>query len=161
MPDWLTHILVVWSLCTVLGFRYKEFTSGNTALAMLGALLPDAVKIAIPLQFLTGYDLSVLFTTLHTPLGSSLLAAMLGLLFKDKKSAFLFLLLGILTHFALDLLMSYYSGGIYLLYPLSWTQWQIGVISTVDYKISLLAIVISIYVYLVARIRNSITKSWL
>lgn len=159
MPDWLTHILVVWSLCTVLGFRYKEFTSGNTALAMLGALLPDAVKIAIPLQFLTGYDLSVLFTTLHTPLGSSLLAAMLGLLFKDKKSAFLFLLLGILTHFALDLLMSYYSGGIYLLYPLSWTQWQIGVISTVDYKISLLAIVISIYVYLVARIRNSITKS--
>lgn len=159
MPDWLTHILVVWSLCTVFGFRYKEFTSGNTALAMLGALLPDAVKIAIPLQFLTGYDLSVLFTTLHTPLGSSLLAAMLGLLFKDKKSAFLFLLLGILTHFALDLLMSYYSGGIYLLYPLSWTQWQIGVISTVDYKISLLAIVISIYVYLVARIRNSITKS--
>jgi hypothetical protein len=159
MPDWLTHILVAWSLCTILGFRYKEFTSENTALAMLGALLPDAVKIAIPLQFLSGHDLSVLVTTLHTPVGASILAAMLSLLFKDKKTVFLFLLLGILTHFALDLLMSYYSGGIYLLYPLSWTQWQIGLISTVDYRISLLAIVISIYVYLVARLRNSIDSS--
>jgi hypothetical protein len=155
MPDWLTHILVVWSLCTILGFRYKEFTSENTAIAMLGALLPDTVKIAIPLQFLSGYDLSVLVATLHTPLGSMLLAAMLCLLFKDKKTIFLFLFLGILTHFALDLLMSYYSGGIYLIYPFSWTQWQIGLISTVDYKISLLAVVISVYVYLVARIRNS------
>jgi hypothetical protein len=158
MPDWLTHIVVAWSLCTIIGFRYKEFNPGNTAIVMLGALLPDAVKLAIPIQFLTGYDLSVLLTTIHMPVGSFILAAMLSLLFKEKRSIFLFLLLGILTHFGLDLLMGFYSGGIYLLYPLYWNQWQIGLISTVDYKISLLAIIIAIYVYLIARIRDSIAK---
>ena len=159
MPDWFTHVLVAWSLCTVLGFRYKEFNSENTVIAMLGALLPDAVKIAIPIQFLSGHDPSTMVATIHTPLGSLILGATLSLLFKDKKTVFLFLLLGILTHFALDILMSYYSGGTYLLYPFSWNQWQIGLISTVDYKISLLTVIISIYVYLVARIKNSIDNS--
>lgn len=159
MPDWLTHILVAWSLCTILGFRYKEFNSGNTAIATLGALLPDAVKIVIPIQFLTGYDLSVMVAPFHMPVGSFILAVMCSLLFKEKKTVFLFLLLGILTHFGLDLLMTYYSGGTYLLFPLNWSQWQIGFISTVDYKISLLAIVVAIFVYLAARFRNSIVKN--
>jgi membrane-bound metal-dependent hydrolase YbcI (DUF457 family) len=156
MPDWLTHVLVVWSLCTIIGFRYKQFSPENTAIAMLGALLPDAVKIAIPFQLLTGYDPSIVVATLHMPVGSIILAAMCSLLFKEKKTIFLFLLLGVLTHFGLDLLMTYYSGGTYLFFPLNWGQWQVGLISTVDYKVSLLAIIVAIYVYLIARFRNSI-----
>jgi len=34
MPDWITHILITWTLCKVLGFRFKGFDSENTVLAI-------------------------------------------------------------------------------------------------------------------------------
>lgn len=147
MPDWITHILVAWSLCTILGFKYKQFNPGNTAIAMIGALLPDMVKIYIPIQLFTGNDISVFVAPFHMPLGSLILAGMFTLFFKEKKIIYLFLVLGIVTHFALDLLMIYSGGGIYLLYPLSFNQWQMGLITYSDYQITILVLIFAVLVY--------------
>ncbi|MEN4006440.1 MAG: hypothetical protein PQ964_03685 [Methanobacteriaceae archaeon] len=59
MPDWITHILVAWTICTVLGFKFKQFNPANTAICMVGALIPDVYKIVIPLEYL-GIDASTL-----------------------------------------------------------------------------------------------------
>jgi hypothetical protein len=52
MPDWITHVLVAWTVCTVLSFKFKQFNSANTVICMGGALIPDVYKIVIPLEFL-------------------------------------------------------------------------------------------------------------
>ena len=154
MPDWLTHILVAYSVCTVIGFRYKQFNTENTVIAMVGALLPDLYKLAIPIQNFSGYDLSIFISTFHMPIGSLILAAMFSLLFKEKKIVFLFLILGFLTHFGLDLMMTYYNGGIYLFYPLSWSQYQLGLITTVDYNVNILVIILAILVFGISHYQN-------
>ncbi|MEN4005939.1 MAG: hypothetical protein PQ964_01035 [Methanobacteriaceae archaeon] len=51
MPDWITHVLVAWTICTVSGF-FKQFNPANTVICMVGALIPDVYKIVIPLEFL-------------------------------------------------------------------------------------------------------------
>ena len=47
MPDWLAHVLFVYILCKVLGVRFKVFNSRNTAIVMIGSLIPDIVKIGL------------------------------------------------------------------------------------------------------------------
>lgn len=147
MPDAMTHILVVYSVCTIIGFRYKQFNTGNTVIAMIGGLLPDLVKLTIPIQAFSGHDLYVFASIFHMPIGSLILAAMVSLLFKEKKTVFLFLVFGFLSHFGLDLLMTYYAGGTYLLYPFNWSQYQLGLITTVDYNIYILALILAVLVF--------------
>jgi LexA-binding, inner membrane-associated putative hydrolase len=159
MPDAMTHILIAYSLCTILGFKYKQFNTENTVIAMVGALLPDLVKLAIPIQAFSGYDISVLISTFHMPAGTLILAAMFSLLFKEKKTVFLFLVFGFLTHFGLDLLMTYYAGGIYLLYPLSWSQYQLGLITTVDYNINFISLILAILVFGISHTKKIKSRS--
>jgi len=52
MPDWITHIAVAYILCTLLGFKYKEFNTGNTVLAMVGSVIPDFIKVGIITEYL-------------------------------------------------------------------------------------------------------------
>ncbi len=148
MPDWIVHVAVTWSLCRVLRFKYPQFNPGNTALAMAGSVLPDVVKMGILFDLL-GHDWWDYIYALHEPVGSFLVAGLASLLFKEKKTAFLFFSLGILTHYALDILMIQVSDGLYLFYPVSWLGFHLDLFTNDDYLIWLLALAVALVVYVV------------
>lgn len=149
MPDWITHILVAWTLCTILGFKYKQFNPANTALCMVGALIPDTFKIVIPLGVM-GIHAENFIMPFHLPVGSLIIASIFSLFFKERKVALSFLVLGFLTHYALDLLLTNLNGGMYMLFPFSWAYWQFDIIPNDDIRISALSIVLAVSVYLVS-----------
>ncbi len=50
MPNWLAHVLFAYVLCKVSGIRFK-FNNENTAIVMVGSLIPDVVKIGMSFDF--------------------------------------------------------------------------------------------------------------
>lgn len=150
MPDWITHIVVAWTICRVLRFKYDTFDSANTMIVIAGALIPDLVKLVLALK-LIGIGVYDYLAAIHLPAGSFVIAAMISLLFPKKKQTFLLLGLGVLTHYALDLILEHVSGGIYLFYPFSWWQWQLELTNSSDYLITLLALAIAGLVYLIGK----------
>ena len=146
MPDWTTHVLVAWSLATILGFRFKQFSQKNVAIVMLGALIPDLYKITLVLDSF-GIHLQSLLIPIHLPIGSLLIAAIISLFFIEKRSIFIFLAIGVGTHYALDLLM--FSGGMEIFYPFSTLKFQIGIISVTDFHVTILSIILASVVFLV------------
>ena len=89
MPDWVVHVLVAWTLCTILGFKYKQFNTPNTVIAMIGSLLPDIFKIIIPLQYLGVYIGNFIYP-IHLPIGSLIIASIITLFLKKEKLCFYF-----------------------------------------------------------------------
>jgi len=149
MPDWITHILAAWMLCTILGFKYKQFNPPNTAICMVGALIPDIYKIIIPLGAM-GIHLESFLMPLHVPIGSFIVASVFTLFFKERKLVLSFLTLGFLTHYALDSLLINLNSGIYLLFPFSWVFWQFNIIPDDDFNVSILFMVLAAFVYIVS-----------
>jgi len=78
-------------------------------------------------------------------------AALASLFFEKKKYVFLFFGLGILTHFAVDLLLIQISGGIYLLYPFSWMPFHLDLVPNDDYYITIVALGVALLVNLFSR----------
>lgn len=150
MPDWVTHIVVAWILCRILSFKYNEFDAANTMIVITGALIPDFSKIIMVLKVF-GMDLSEYLSVIHIPTGSVIVAGMLSMLFPDKKKTFLFLGLGIATHYSLDMILEHVSGGIYLLFPFSWFQWQFEITNSSDYWLTLLSLCVAGIIYLIGR----------
>lgn len=150
MPDWVTHIAVAYTLCTVLEFKYKQFNTANTVLVMVGSILPDLVKVGLIGEYF-GLGVWNFIWPIHLPAGSLIIAGMISLFFKDKKNTFLFLSLGVATHYALDMLNYNVSGGMALLYPFYWGQWQFHLISTDNIYLPLAALLIAFTVYLISR----------
>ncbi len=146
MPDWTTHVLVAWSLATILGFRFKQFSQKNVAIVMLGALIPDIYKLNLVLDSF-GFNVQSFLTPIHLPIGSLLIAAIISLFFIEKRLIFLFLAIGIGTHYVLDLLL--FSGGMEIFYPFSTLKFQIGIISVTDLNITILSIILASIVFLV------------
>ena len=155
MPDWLAHILVAWILCNILGIKFKFFSKENTAIVMVGALIPDIVKVGLIFDFL-GMDVWDFIAPLHTPIGSMLSAALLSLLFEERKRIFYLLIFGAALHFALDFLLMHVSGGMLLLFPFSWGEWQLGVIQCDNYYVALIALILACVIYILSR---DITKA--
>ncbi|MGZ7068279.1 MAG: metal-dependent hydrolase [Methanobacterium sp.] len=150
MPDEITHVLVAWTLATLLGFRFKQFSQANSAIVILGALVPDIQKIYI---FLDLIGVQILLIPIHLPVVSLLLAGLRTLLFEKKKLIFSLLALGIFTHYALDFLM--FSGGMSILYPFSALKWQIGIISVTDYRITVISIIAAFLLFLLKKNFNN------
>jgi LexA-binding, inner membrane-associated putative hydrolase len=146
MPDWTTHVLVAWSLGTILGFRFKQFSQRNVAILMLGALIPDIYKITLVLGSF-GINLQGFLMPIHLPIGSLLIAAIISLFFIEKRLIFIFLAIGVGTHYALDLLM--FSGGMEIFYPFSALKFQIGLISVAEVNATILSIILAAIVFLV------------
>ena len=146
MPDWTTHVLVAWSLATILGFRFKQFSQKNVAIVMLGALIPDIYKLNLVLGSF-GFNVQSFLTPIHLPIGSLLIAAIISLFFIEKRLIFLFLAIGIGTHYVLDLLL--FGGGMEILYPFSTLKFQIGIIPVTDLNITILSIILASIVFLV------------
>jgi hypothetical protein len=150
MPDWITHIAVAWTICRILRFKFDEFNSANTMLVITGALIPDLVKVVLGLK-LIGVDAYDYLAAVHLPSGSIVLAGIISLVFPEKKKTFLFLGLGVLTHYSLDLILEHVSGGIYLFFPFNWWQWQLEFTNSSDYMITFLALCIAGLVYLIGK----------
>lgn len=149
MPDWITHILTAWSICILLGFKFKQLNSENTVLCMAGALIPDIVKISIPLLYFNIYSYYWL-AALHTPAGSLVVASIFSLFFKNKGVALILFILGLSTHYMLDLLLIDMNSGIYLLYPFSWSLWQLGLISNFDINVTIASILLASIVFVLS-----------
>lgn len=152
MPDWITHVLIAWTLTTILGFRFKQFNQPNSAIVILGALIPDIYKIYLLVDTV---GLQLIHIPFHLPVFSLLLGGLITLFFERKKQIFSLLTLGIFTHYALDILL--FNGGIAILYPFSPIKWQIGIISVTDYNITIISIIVSIIVYFIYT-KNNNTK---
>lgn len=150
MPDWIVHVAVAWTLCRILRFKYPQFDTPNTILVMLGALMPDVVKAAM-LFNLFGHDWWDYIYALHQPVGSLLVAAFASLFFEKKRDVFLFFCLGVLTHYALDLLLLQISGGLYPLFPFSWAYISLDLVPNDDYYITVVALGVALVVYFVGR----------
>lgn len=144
MPDWITHVLGVWTLFTVLGFRFKQFSQQNIAVVIMGALVPDIFKIYLVLR-LIGIQAESFLNPIHLPVGSIIIAGIVSLFFTDKRLIFFLLILGISTHYILDLLI--FNGGMPLLYPFTPLKWQIGIISVTDYNLTIISIITASIVY--------------
>jgi len=88
------------------------------------------------------------------PIGSLLIAGIISLFFIKIKKAFFYLVLGIITHYILDLLLI--SSGLELLYPFSLFKFQIGIITVYDYNITILSIFMAFIVYIIYKnVKNS------
>ena len=149
MPDRITHILAAWVLCTILSFKYKQINPAYTVVCMVGALIPDTYKIVIPLG-LFGINAQNILMPFHLPVGSLIIASLFTLFFKERKKLVLSLLvLGVVTHYALDLLLINLDGGMALLFPFSWNTWALNVIPDDDFHITILAMGLTLVVYVV------------
>ena len=151
MPDWIVHIAVAWTICRLLRFKYPQFNPGNTSLAMIGSILPDITKVSILFNLLFQYCYREYIYALHMPLSSLVLAGFISLFFKEKKTAFLFLSFGILTHYLLDLLLIQTGEGTFQFYPISWLSFHLDLIPPDDYYLTIIALIIALIVYVVSR----------
>jgi hypothetical protein len=146
MPDWLAHVLFAYVLCSVLGTKFKTFTKANTALVMAGALIPDLVKVKLGFD-LFGIAVGDLLEPLHTPIGSLVSAGLIALLFSEVFVVFSLFVLGFTTHFALDLLLGHVSGGMLLLFPVSWQEYQLGWIHADNSWVALVLLGLATLIY--------------
>ncbi|AGK60092.1 hypothetical protein Asulf_00056 [Archaeoglobus sulfaticallidus PM70-1] len=154
MPDWLAHVLFAYILCKVLGIRFKVFSNENTAIVIVGSLVPDTVKVGLIFDLIDVHAWDFI-APLHTPAGSLLVAGLISLLFYEVYTVFLLLILGFTTHYMLDLLLKHVSGGMLLLFPFSWGGYQLGLIQVDDYRITLVFVVLAVIVYAVTRNKTS------
>ena len=140
MPDWLTHSLLGW----ITGKTSKQ----DVALVVIGSLIPDLVKIALLFTWLGVNDVSV-FEPLHTPVGAFLIAGMIAIFFQEPKTAVLPLGIGIITHFILDFFLVHTHPTLKLLFPFSWEEWQYSLIRSDDYRMTIVAILAALLIYMV------------
>jgi membrane-bound metal-dependent hydrolase YbcI (DUF457 family) len=120
---------------------------------MLASNLPDKYKNTT-LFSLMGIKLENLLLPLHLPIGSILFAIIISLFFEERKTALIFLSLGIFSHYILDLLLEMNNNGMYLLFPFNWNQWQFNLISNTDYTITLIAVIGAVLVYFTSKKLN-------
>jgi len=140
MPDWFTHTLVGW----ITG-KAIEIEVG---LVVIGSLIPDLVKINLAFIWF-GLDHRHFFEPIHTPAGAFLIAGIFALFFKDTKKAFIPLGIGVTTHFILDFFLLHVSGGMKLLFPVSWEEWQYHLFSSDDYRMTIIAVLVAFLIYII------------
>lgn len=139
MPDWLTHTLVGW----ITGKTIKQ----EISLIVIGSLIPDITKLYLLFDLILQEKAEDLFLPIHTPFGAVLIALIIALFFHNIKKAFIPLLIGVATHFILDMFLLNVSGGMPLLFPFSWEEWQFDLIRSDDYTMTIVAIIAALIVY--------------
>jgi hypothetical protein len=148
MPDWLAHVLFAYILCSILGLKFRVFNRENTAVVMIGALLPDIVKVGLGFD-LIGVEVWDFIAPLHTPVGSLFVAALISVFFYETGIVLLLLISGFTTHYLLDLLLGHVSGGMCLFFPFSWHEYQLGVIHSDNYGVALILTCVAAFVFVV------------
>jgi len=139
MPDWFTHTLIGWNT--------GKISKIDIGLIVIGTLIPDLVKINIVFA-LFRIDHHYFFEPIHTPIGAILIGGIISLFFRDYKKTFFALAIGIFTHFIFDFILVHVAGGVKILFPLSWKEWQIYLIRSDDYFMTIIAIISAIIIFL-------------
>lgn len=148
MPDWLAHIAFAFVLCVVLGMKFNTFRNNRyVALVMVGSLVPDLFKVTILFDWM-GYEVGEFLAPLHTPAGSLLSASIISLLFYRMVTVFSLLVVGVASHFVLDLLLGHVSGGMLMLFPFSWEGYQLGLIQSDNYWITAILVTLALVLFL-------------
>ena len=136
MPDGLTHIVSGY----ILGIKWME--KERLTLFLLGCLIPDIFLRGGRLLFIDSADrdfFELFLTPLHTPITGLFICLAATQLFHTgiQRKVFVLLYAGCLTHFILDLLQRTIYGygfaidrieGYHWFFPLSWFDFQIGVL---------------------------------
>ncbi|NHN46513.1 metal-dependent hydrolase [Halostella sp. JP-L12] len=122
MAELLTHALVGYSLGTILTIFDDRLRPAHVTLVMLGALVPDLVKMqdlvpATTVETLSGVPFA--WFPLHTLAGTVLVVVLGALLIgpDQRRIGFGLLALGAISHHVLDLLLLTSSG---YAYPIFW-----------------------------------------
>ena len=125
MPDLLAHVFIAYSVCRILSWRLSWLTNQYITLGMVGAFIPDLVKIKLVIpdwrvEQLLGVPFSwESFTTgggvlLSTLIGVVLLSA------TERRKGGIVLALGALTHLIADSLLRTPTGrSTQLLWPIT------------------------------------------
>jgi len=119
MPDLLTHYTAAYFISRPSAFaRFR-------AVFYLGTILPDI--ISRPFYILVP-KLAVYTVAMHTPVFLVFLCLFITEFFQNdiKKVVRNYLFLGVLLHFALDLLQKHLVGGYFWFFPFSWKTFEIG-----------------------------------
>lgn len=125
MAELLSHLLLAYTLGTVVRWRVDWVTKHWVAVGMIGALLPDLSRISL---FITDATIEAILGVpfnsgaLHTLGGVSILAAIGAMTVSRKQPAvFTVLLVGGISHLLTDGLKQWADGaaGAWL-YPVSW-----------------------------------------
>lgn len=129
MPDLLAHVFIAYSLCRVASWRVEWLTTPYVTLGMVGAFIPDIVKIDLVLSSETvegvlgvPFDWGSLATG-----GGTLLSVCIGLVLlrsSDRRQDVLLLGVGAGSHLLADSLLLTPTGrSVQLFWPLS--QYQV------------------------------------
>jgi len=157
MPDWLTHVLVGYAISKTLGLRFSAIGEKETALIVFGSLLPDGVKLGYLFEFF-GIYLWKFLVPLGTVAGAVLSSFLLSLLFKEEIKTFLLLFFGSAAHIFLDLFTTHATPSPPIFFPFNWSDYEIGIIRSDDYRITALAIVLALSVYAITNIKAGMTN---
>lgn len=151
----MAHIAFAYILCAILAVRWPVFGGRNTVLVMIGAVLPDIFKLYLPLQLLGIYAQDS-FQLFHMPVGTLLVCGLGALLFEGgtRMRVFLLFTFGMATHYALDGLLIHESGGLMLLYPLSWGAWQLQLVRPDNWLGTTILVAAAVLVYGALKVRS-------
>jgi len=153
--DWMAHVAFVFIVCALLALKWPVFGGRNIVLVMIGTLLPDIFKLYLPLRLIwaNAGDALMLF---HIPAGTLLVCGLCALLFEAgmRKRVFLLFAFGMMMHYALDVLLISVTGGLMLLYPLSWETWTLDLIRPNNWLGTTILVGAAALVWLVLRIWN-------
>ncbi|OIB56533.1 metal-dependent hydrolase [Natrialba sp. SSL1] len=125
VADVLTHVLAGYVIGTLLSMRYGWMRPVHVTLVMIGALVPDFVKVELLLpdpavSFLLGSPFS--WAPLHTLVGT-LIVALFGSLFvapELRRQALALIVVGVVSHHILDIVLVTATGYSYAVFwPIS------------------------------------------
>lgn len=162
MPDLLTHLLVAYTVCALLSWRYEWLTEPYVTIAILGAFIPDLVKINLLVSTAEMWRLLPVpfsWTPLHT-LGGSFVSVTIGVTLarhSERIKVAVLLLLGATTHFVADSFLQTPTG---TTGPFLWPLWphrlsMPGLYLSTDPRVTVVAASIAALVFVVTRWRNS------
>lgn len=121
VADLLTHLLVGYSIGTLLSFRYERLRPAHVSLVMVGATSPDLnrIELAVSDGFVAGVSgFPFSWEPLHTLVGSVLVIGLLVLLVtpEQRKWAVVLLATGVVSHHVLDVLLITPTGQSYAIF---------------------------------------------
>lgn len=124
--DWIVHLV---SAFFILKFVKRKYDVRYTPI-FVGTILPDINKIDSLLKIFIDPATSAEITIpLHTPVVTSLIAISIAPFFQGEKRAkncLILTLIGVGSHYFLDLFVMPFGGGIHFLWPISYHVYRFG-----------------------------------
>jgi len=145
MPDWISHILIALIISELCNIDKKS-------LVILGALLPDLLGkmvLFVNIFHLPRDILYWFFNPFHTPIGCVLVTFLIISFFKyNQRKAFWYITIGWVSHLLSDMLNKHILiGQNMFLFPLSWKNFEFGLIWAEQYYMALIPLSI-IYLFI-------------